>query len=110
LPIKILNSKPVPVSKVKEILKEADRELNQLQRKTLEYSQAFSKIEGEKAEELVEALIEEFELDAVDAVQIVSCMPESIEELRVFFPRYKVIPTEKLEAMLKRLDQYRKEK
>ena len=110
MPIKILESKPIPVSKVKDILKETNRELSQLQRKTLEYSQAFSKIEGDKAGKLMEALTSEFELDAADAVQIVSCMPESIEELRVFFPRYKVVPTEKLEAILKLLNQYREEK
>ena len=107
MPVKILESKPIPVSKVKDILKETGRELNQLQKKTLEYSQAFSKIDGDKAEELAEALTKEFELEAEEAVQIVSCMPESIEELRVFFPRYKVIPTEKLEGILKLLDQYR---
>jgi len=55
----------------------------------------------------VERLVKEFELEVGEAVQIVNCMPETIEELRVFFPRYKMVATEKLEAILKVLDEYR---
>jgi len=107
LPVRILESKPVPVAKVRSILSSLDRELSQLQRKTLEYSQAFSKLEGEKAEELIKALTGEFELELAEAVQIVNCMPESVEELRVFFPRHRMVPPERLEAILKLLDEYR---
>ena len=108
MPIKIVESKPIPVSKVKAVLSSMNRELNQLQKKTLEYSQIFSKIEDENAEKLVERLVKEFELELAEAVQIVNCMPESIEELRVFFPRHKMYSTEKLEGILKLLDEYRK--
>ncbi|RLI28492.1 MAG: RNA polymerase Rpb4 [Candidatus Hecatellales archaeon] len=107
MPVKIVESKPIPVAKVKEILSSLDRELNQFQRRTLEYSQLFSKLDGKAAEELVERLVKEFELEVGEAVQIVNCMPETIEELRVFFPRYKMVATEKLEAILKVLDEYR---
>jgi DNA-directed RNA polymerase subunit F len=37
-------------------------------------------------------------------------MPESVEELRVFFPRHRLIEPEKLQEMLKLLDEYRKKK
>lgn len=107
MPVKILESKPIPVSKVKEILSNLDRELTQLQRKTFEYSQAFSKLEAGKAEELIRILTGEFELEHGEAVQIVNCMPESLEELRVFFPRHRMMTTEKLKAILKLLDEYR---
>jgi DNA-directed RNA polymerase subunit F len=107
MPVKILDGKPVSVAKVKEMLANLDRELSQLQRKTFEYSQTFSRLDAEQAEELIKVLTGEFELEIAEAVQIVNCMPESLEELRVFFPRHRMVPTEKLEAILKLLDKYR---
>ncbi len=67
----------------------------------------FSKLDGEKAKELTKRISEEFDIGIKEAVQIVNCMPKSVEELRVFFPRHKVIEPEKLEKILKLLDEYR---
>ena len=107
MPVKILEGKPIPVAKAKEILAGLDRELSQLQRKTFEYSQTFSKLDAKQAEELIKVLTGEFELEMAEAVQIVNCMPESLEELRVFFPRHRMVPAEKLEEILKLLEKYR---
>jgi DNA-directed RNA polymerase subunit F len=41
----------------------------------------FTKIEPAKAEELVVMLVKEYELDEVEAVQIINCMPETVDEL-----------------------------
>lgn len=88
---------------MKETLENLGRELNQFQRKTLDYATSFSKINKKNAVKLREALESKIGLDGKEAVQIVNCMPESIEELRVFFPRHKVIETEKLQEILKLL-------
>jgi DNA-directed RNA polymerase subunit F len=108
VPLKISENKLLTHAKAREILRNLGRELNQFQKKTLEYLDVFSKVNAEDAEKLVEELVSSFDLEVKEAVQIVNCMPESVEELRVFFPRYKLIPTEKLQEMLSLLDKYRK--
>ncbi|RLI06099.1 hypothetical protein DRO26_00220 [Candidatus Bathyarchaeota archaeon] len=107
LPLKKIENKPIPLPKVKEILENLGKELNQFQRKTLEYALTFSKLKGDKAEELCEKLTKNFGLSMSEAVQIVNCMPETAEELKVFFPRHKVIEPEKLREIIKLLDEYR---
>ncbi|MCK7471525.1 MAG: hypothetical protein MZU95_12695 [Desulfomicrobium escambiense] len=47
-------------------------------------SAKFAKVEPEKAEELLRKLVKEYELDEAEAVQIINCMPETVDELRVF--------------------------
>ncbi len=62
-----------------------------------------------KAEELVEKLMDTFMIERKDAVQVVNCMPASIQELRVFFStgRKRIILTSQLEEMLRILNEYR---
>jgi len=48
-------------------------------------------------------------LEEEEAVQVVNCMPESIQEIRVFLAGgHKIMETSKLEAILAFLDEYRK--
>jgi DNA-directed RNA polymerase subunit F len=48
-------------------------------------------------------------LEEEEAVQIINCMPESIQELRVFLAGgRRMMETSKLERMLAFLDEYRK--
>lgn len=108
MPLKISENKLLTHPKVREILRSLGRELNQFQKKTLEYLEVFSKVDAKDAEKLVDELVSSFGIEVKEAVQIVNCMPESVEELRVFFPRYKLIPAEKLQHMLNFLDKYRK--
>ena len=109
MPRRVINIKPIATSEVKRILESRQDELDQFQRRTLDYATRFSKIEAAKAEELTGVLIEKFEIDRDTAVQIVNCMPKGIGELRVFFAtgKRKIIPTAQLEEMLRILDKYR---
>jgi DNA-directed RNA polymerase subunit F len=57
----------------------------------------------------VKELVENFEVDEEEAVQIVNAMPESIQEIRVFLAGgRKIIETSKLEKILVFLNKYRK--
>ena len=105
---RVTKKKEVPVSEAKKILENIG-ELSQFQQRTFSYITKFSKIDSLKAEELVKRLVEKFDISRVDAVQVVNCMPQSIEELRVFFStsKKKVIVTSQIEEMLKLLDEYR---
>lgn len=109
MPRRVVNVKSIATSEVKRILESRQDELDQFQRRTLDYATRFSKVEAAKAEELTGVLIEKFEIDRDTAVQIVNCMPKGIVELRVFFAtgKRKIIPTAQLEEMLKILDKYR---
>ncbi|MGP3667077.1 MAG: hypothetical protein ACKD6N_01385 [Candidatus Bathyarchaeota archaeon] len=107
VPLKKVESKPITIHEVRDLLKNLNRELNHFQRKTLEYTLMFSKLDGEKAKELTKKITEEFDVNIKEAIQIVNCMPKSVEELRVFFPRHKVIEPEKLKKILKLLDEYK---
>jgi len=112
MPRRILKVKPITVPEVKKVLESlGEEELDQFQRRSLDYASKFSKLDAETAEKLVKELMEKFELETEEAVQIVNCMPKSIEELRVFLAGgRKIIETSKLEAILSLLDGYRKEK
>jgi len=108
LPLKKVENKPITIPEVKKILENLGRELNQFQRRTLDYTMVFSKLESEKATELRLKLVKDFGIDEKEAVQIVNCMPESIEELRIFLPKHRVIETEKLQKMVELINSYRK--
>jgi len=43
MPRKILEERPIPTSLAKKLLEDMNRELNQFQQRTLEYSKSFSK-------------------------------------------------------------------
>ncbi|MFQ6086926.1 MAG: RNA polymerase Rpb4 [Candidatus Bathyarchaeia archaeon] len=110
MPSKPLKEQILTVAQVKKMLGSLDEEkLDQLQRRSLDYASKFSRIDPEKAETLVKNLMEKFELEKEEAVQIVNCMPESIEEIRVFLAGgRKIVETSKLQGILSLLDEYRK--
>ena len=107
---KPLKEKVLTLPEVKKVLESLGEEnLDQFQRRTLDYASKFSRVDAEDAKELVKRLVEEFELEEEEAVQIVNCMPESIEELRTFLAGgRKIIETSKLEAIIGLLNEYRK--
>ena len=109
MPRKIAKEEVLSTPQVRKILESIDEEkLDQFQRRTLDYVSKFSKIKLEKAEFLLKELVGKFELGETEAVQIVSCMPGSIEELRVFLAGgRRIIETSKLEAILQFLDENR---
>ena len=98
------------IPQVKELLESLGEEnLDQFQRRTLDYASKFSKVDVKTAEFMVKKLTEDFGLDEGEAVQIVNCIPESIEELRVFLAGgRKIVETSKLEAILDFLKENRK--
>ena len=98
--------------KVKNVLEAMGEEnLDQFQRRTLDYVSKFSKVDADAAEKLVERLVAEFGLEQEEAVQVVNCMPRTIDELRVFLAGgRKIIETSKLEMIVKLLDEYRVQK
>ena len=107
---KASKEKLVTVPEVKKLLESMkEEELDQLKRRTLDYASKFSKTDVESSEILRKNLAEKFEVTEEEAVQIINSMPETIEELRVFLGGgRKIIETQKLEAMLELLAEYRK--
>jgi DNA-directed RNA polymerase subunit F len=75
----------------------------------LDYAAKFSKVEPLTAEKLVKGLIEKFSLEEEEAVQIINCLPESIEEIRVFLAGgRRIVETQKLNEILAFLDSNRR--
>jgi len=106
---KVLKVQPITIPQVKDLLKAIGEEnLDQFQRRTLDYASKFSKLSADSAEKLLKELKEKAELEEEEAVQIVNCMPRSIEELRVFLAGgRRIVETSKLKLILDLLDKYR---
>ncbi len=86
-----------------------EENLDQFQRRTFDYVSKFSKVDAEAAEKLVQRLVAEFGLDEDEAVQILNCMPKTVDELRVFLAGgRKIIETSKLQAIVALLEENRK--
>ncbi len=94
---------------VKKVLESVGEEnLDQLQRRTLDYVKKFSKVDPEKAEELLQKLIKEYEIDEAEAIQIINCLPETVDELRIFLAGgRKIIETSKLKSIIELLNENR---
>ena len=92
----------------RELLEIGEENLDQFQRRTLDYLQKFSKIEDTAAAGLLERLMKEFDLEEDEAVQIVNCVPDSVDELRAFLAGgKKIIEATKLEAVVALLNENR---
>ena len=104
-----LSETRLTLPQVKKLLDAIGEEnLDQFQRRTLDYVSKFSKVDPAKAEELVAMLVKDYELDEVEAVQIINCMPETVDELRVFLAGgRKIIETSKLEKIVSILNESR---
>jgi DNA-directed RNA polymerase subunit F len=104
-----LSENRLTLPQVKKLLEAIGEEnLDQFQRRTLDYVNKFSKVDAAKAKKLLEKLVKEFGLDEAEAVQVVNCMPETVDELRVFLAGgRKIIETAKLEAIVSLLNESR---
>jgi DNA-directed RNA polymerase subunit F len=107
-----ITEKKLALPQVKKIMDSIGEEnLDQLQRRTYDYVSKFVKVDAGESEELIQKLMTDFGLEEVEAVEIVNCMPKSIEELRVFLAGgRKIIETSKLEAIVKLLNEHRIQK
>jgi DNA-directed RNA polymerase subunit F len=104
-----LNEKRLALPQVKKLLEAIGEEnLDQFQRRTLDYVNKFSEVDVMTAEKLLGKLMKEFGLEEAEAVQVVNCMPETVDELRVFLASgRKIIETAKLEAIVALLNDRR---
>ena len=92
----------------KKLLAMGEENLDQFQRRTFDYVSKFSKVDEAAVDGLLERLVTEFGLDEAEAVQVVNCAPESVDELRVFLAGgKKIIETAKLEAIIALLNESR---
>lgn len=110
MPRKAVRERMLTIPDVKKVLELiGEDKLDQFQRRSLDYASKFAKVDEEKAELIVDTLKDKFGLDEEEAIQIVNCMPASVEELRVFLGGgRKIIETSKLQEILSFLDEYRK--
>lgn len=102
--------KKLTLPQVKKILDSLGEEnLDQLQRRTSDYVSKFAKIDNESADKLIEKLITDFSLEENEAVQIVNCMPKTVDELRVFLAGgRKIIDATILKKIVDLLNEHRK--
>jgi len=107
-----VTEKKLTLPQVKKTMDSIGEEnLDQLQRRTFDYVSKFAKVDAEASEKLMQKLVTDFSLEEVEAIEIINCMPKSIEELRVFLAGgRKIIETSKLEAIIKLLDEHRIQK
>jgi DNA-directed RNA polymerase subunit F len=86
-----------------------EENLDQLQRRTLDYVAKFAKVDADAADKIVVKLVSEFGLDEDEVVQVVNCMPRTVDELRVFLAGgRKIIDVSTLKAIIGLLDEHRK--
>lgn len=110
MPRKSLREQSLTIPQVKKMLESIGEEkMDQFQRRVLNYASKFSRTSPEEAKILVKSLIQQLELEEEEAIQIVNCMPESVEEIRMFLAGgRKIVETSKLLGILKLLDEHRK--
>lgn len=103
----IQEKKEITVAEARRILMDKSEELDPLQRRVLEYTIRFSRLESESSKELVNELIEKTEIDRALAVQIVNSMPASIPEVRTFLGRQRIIAEDTISKILGIIEKYR---
>lgn len=101
--MKIISYRDITLAEALELLEKRmnEGELNENQKKMLEYLRKFSKIDSDKAKKLVERLTTELNIPRSDAVQIVNMMPTNLEELRNIIQSDRYYTTEELQRILK---------
>ena len=105
----VIESEPIPSSKVKEIIEEFadDNELNYEQNLTLNHLARFKRYSVEDAEEIYQKLQDEFGLREKVAVHIVDLVPEDLADMRLIFAKEPTKTTkEDMEKILEMLEQY----
>ena len=103
----IQERKEITASEAKKLLEKRGEDLDPLQRRVLDYATKFSRISAENAEKLVKELVGEGLLENELAVQVVNSMPGSVEEVRSFLGRQRIISEETVRAILGKIEKYR---
>ena len=105
---KLLEERLVTNAEAKAILEKVEEEkLGEFQRRTLEFTRKFAKLPSDKSAKLTDDLISKLQLERNDAVQIVNCLPQSVEELRALMTvKGRFVSTEQLNGILEILKRY----
>ena len=105
----VAEKKEITVAEARKLLMDKAEDLDPLQRRVLEYTIRFAKLDSESAKEIVEELMKEAEIDRGLAVQIANAMPSTVPEIRTFLGRQRIIAEETLNQILDIIDKYRVE-
>jgi DNA-directed RNA polymerase subunit F len=105
----VIERKEITVAEARKLLMEKAEELDPLQRRVLEYTIRFSKLDSETAKQLTEELVKDAEIDRGLAVQIVNAMPGTVPEIRTFLGRQRIIAEDTMTKILGIIEKYRVE-
>jgi DNA-directed RNA polymerase subunit F len=105
----VSEKREITVAEARKLLMDKVEELDPLQRRVLEYTIRFSKLDSESAKELTDKLIKEANIDRGLAVQIANAMPATVPEIRTFLGRQRIISEDTLNQILDIIDKYRVE-
>jgi DNA-directed RNA polymerase subunit F len=101
---RIINSEDISMAEALRILEEkvSNSGVNEeIVNNTLDYLRKFSKVNPDKAKELVSELMKRFGLARLTAIQVVNVLPQTAEELRILLGSEKREFTDKdIEDML----------
>jgi DNA-directed RNA polymerase subunit F len=103
----VSEKKEITVAEARRLLMDKAEELDPLQRRVLEYTIRFAKLDSESAKEIVEELMKEADIDRGLAVQITNAMPASVPEIRTFLGRQRIIAEDTMNKILGIIDKYR---
>ncbi len=103
----VTNKKEITIAEAHKLLSGKVEELNPLQRRVLEYTIRFGKLDGEDAKKIVEELMKEAEIDKGLAVQITNSMPNTVPEIRTFLGRQRIIAEDTMNKILGIINKYR---
>ena len=101
---KVLSSEPLPLSKVKEVIKKRleEEEGLDIQRTTLSYLERFAKCDSELVDEIIKELKEKFALSNELCVMLVNVLPQTPEEVRTILASEEVtLTSEEIEEIIK---------
>jgi len=100
---KVIESKPVDLTQVDEILKERKKDVEELsyeQSLALKHAKKFVKITPAKARKLFEELSEVQGLTDESKVKLIDVMPKDMETLKLLVPKNAQLSDEKLTEIL----------
>jgi len=106
--LSVTKKKTITVVEARKLLEEAGEDLSPLQRRVLDYTIRFSKLDFENSTKLLEELTKDVGLDQDTAIQIVNCLPRSLEEIRTILGRQRIISEENLKKILEIIERYAK--
>jgi DNA-directed RNA polymerase subunit F len=105
----VSEKKEITIAEARKLLMDKAEELDPLQRRVLEYTIRFAKLDSESSKEIVVELMKEADINRGLAVQIANAMPASVPEIRTFLGRQRIIAEDTMNKILGIIDKYRVE-